>query len=429
MADQNPPFDFLLTPYQLGTIIDYRTVEGRKFYDKATSPISNVPFDGSTENLLTFLDDVTRRANEFGWDDNEVGIFEIPDNTSPTGFKSLLSNYGEFSLQQIQNHENTYINGRNRAAQDTVMLHHALMNSLSPEGKGKVIVWRDSYILNNIPSGLALFKIIIRESHIDSQATAASIRLKLSNLDMYLPTIGHNVGQFNRYVKRQVQALRSRGEDTQDLLTNLFKAYLVVPDKTFSNYIIKKKDEYDEGATMTADTLMIWAKIKYDIIQEEGKWNAPTDEEQKILALQTKISQMEKRHPIRNTNKNTFQSKRTLPPYKNKPEWFKTEPKMEDKHKSRTWYGHQYFWCGESTGGKCNRWRQHKPHMCWRNKKPHQKQNIKNNSTTNKTPKKNKKNNNNSQDDATKKDNKRMKLNHALSAIAEKESDNEYNAY
>ena len=46
-----------------------------------------------------------------------------------------------------------------------------------------------------------------------------------------------------------------------------------------------------------------------------------------------------------------------------------------------------------------------------------------------KKPKKNKKNNNNSQDDYTKKDNKRMKLNHALSAIAEKESDNEYNAY
>ena len=419
-----PNMDFLLTPYQMNSIVDYRTSEGRKFYDKATSSVSNVPFDGSTDNLLTFLDDVTRRANEFGWDDEGVGIFEVPDDTTSTGYKSLLKNYGEFTLENIRNHEKTYITGVNRAAQDTVMLHNALMNSLSPEGKAKVIVWRNSYIINNIPSGLALFKVIIRESHIDSQATAASIRIKLSNLDTYIPTIGHDIGQFNRYVKRQIQALRARGEMTHDLLTNLFKAYLAIPDKTFSNYISKKKDEYDEGAEITADNLMIWAKTKYDIIKEEGKCNSPTDEEQKIIALQTQISKIEKRKSNATTkfsirhNSKGMSHTNSYKPFTPKPEWFKYEPKI-DKFKPRTWYGRQWYWCGFSTGGQCNCWRQHQPSTCWKNNSNttnYNKNTVKSSHTVRKPEK-------SPLVKKEKPDRKRLKLNKALSAIVSNQSD------
>lgn len=73
-----------------------------------------------------------------------------------------------------------------------------------------------------------LLKIIVRESHLDTNATSLSISTKLTtDLDRYLPTIGHDITKFNTCLKLLVEGLKSRGETTTDLLVNLFKGYMV----------------------------------------------------------------------------------------------------------------------------------------------------------------------------------------------------------
>ena len=50
-----------------------------------------------------------------------------------------------------------------------------------------------------------------------------------------------------------------------------------------------------------------------------------------------------------------------------KPDWlFKHVPPQSDKIRlARTWNNNQYWWCDESTGGKCDgKWRIHKPADC-----------------------------------------------------------------
>ena len=49
------------------------------------------------------------------------------------------------------------------------------------------------------------------------------------------------------YVKNLVGQLRARGEYTNDLLINLFKGYLAATDKSFTTYIDKKLETYEEG--------------------------------------------------------------------------------------------------------------------------------------------------------------------------------------
>ena len=102
-----------------------------------------------------------------------------------------------------------------------------LMNSLTQAGKDKVRLWSNQFILNGRESGIVLLKVIIRESHLDTNATMNSIRTQLSSLDEYITTIGCDIIKFNEQVKRLLEQLTARGRETQDLLINLFKAYPV----------------------------------------------------------------------------------------------------------------------------------------------------------------------------------------------------------
>ena len=113
---------------------------------------------------------------------------------------------------------------------------------------------KPDFTIMGLSSGVVLLKIIIRESHIDTNATTMHIREKLSELDKYLETVGYNVVNLNDHAKDLMNSLRARGESSTDLVSNLFKAYKSAPDKNFRRYIAAKEDDYNEGYNMTPDS-------------------------------------------------------------------------------------------------------------------------------------------------------------------------------
>ena len=179
------------------------------------------------------------RESRFGCRD---AILEIPnDITNPIGrTKNLLTHYGELTLEHLRAWEITYLHGISRAAQDTAHLHLCLMSSLTQAGKDMVRLWSYQFILNGRESGILLLKIIIRESHLDTNATTNSIRTQLSNLNEYMTTIGCDIIKVNEHVKRLLEQLKDHGGEIHDLLTNLFKAYISVKDSRFVDYINEK---------------------------------------------------------------------------------------------------------------------------------------------------------------------------------------------
>ena len=61
-----------------------------------------------------------------------------------------------------------------RLAQESAQLYYAIMNSLYATGRANISVWSADYTIpNGQPNGLILLKVIIRESGVDTQATAA----------------------------------------------------------------------------------------------------------------------------------------------------------------------------------------------------------------------------------------------------------------
>ena len=263
MAAQPP---FALHPADaIPGVIDLTMREGIKLYQNATRSFYSDPadcFNFEAPGLHRFLKEVEGRASVFGWHD---AILEIPnDITNPLGgTKNLLTHYGEFSLEHLRAWETTYLHGISRAAQDMAHLHLCLMNSLTQAGKDKVCLWPDQFILNGRESGILLLKIIIRESHLNTNAITNSIRTQLSNLDEYITTIGCDIIKFNEHVKRPLEQLNAHGGETHDLLTNLFKAYISVKDACFVDYINEKLSRYEEGEPMEADQLMTLTANKY----------------------------------------------------------------------------------------------------------------------------------------------------------------------
>ena len=221
-------------------------------------------------------------------------------------------------------------------------------------------------------SGVALLKVIIRESHLDTNATTNQIRTKLSSLDQYITTIDSDIGRFNQYVKLLLQSLTARNQSTSDLLINLFKGYGAASDEGFRAWLGRKQDDHEEGEEMTPDELMLAAKNKYDSMVEKGTWNAPTAEE-KIVALEAKLETT-----VKNLNKKvSFElgkktgGKKTIDKSKNAKGINKSkghpktwsQPKQGDK-KEAEYKGYTWYWCGKDTGGKCEKWRAHKPKEC-----------------------------------------------------------------
>ena len=364
-TNQSQNITFSLTPATaIGGIIDYSTNSGRKMYASATAKLEEDQFDCVAEDLYSFLKALKDRAREFGWDTYGVGILSIPDDPiNPTDFKSLIDQHGEIELETIRNFEESYIGESVRPAQDTAQLYRCLMASLSKEGKKKILIWENQYTIDGMGSGNLLLKIIVRESHLDTNATSASIRTKLTDLDRYLPTIGNDITKFNTYVKLLIDGLRSRGETSHDLLVNLFKGYMACSDREFVAYIKRKQDSFEEGTPIQVDHLMKNAADKYKTLVQKGKWNAPDVHETKILALQAEIRKLKEKKKSASSTKKGNESKKKKE--NEKPQWFSKRPSNEKLSKPKEWKGRKWYYCHPDTGGKCDGvWRQHLPSEC-----------------------------------------------------------------
>jgi hypothetical protein len=133
----------------------------------------------------------------------------------------------------------------------------------------------------------------MQKAVVDTRATSSFFRENLTSLDSYITTIDSNIELFNQYVNINRAGLQARGESTDDLVINLFKAYLNVADQNFVEYMKKKKDDYDEGTTiLEPGTLMTHALNKYHILVQEHKWKAMSPQDEQLVALKAQYEEL-----------------------------------------------------------------------------------------------------------------------------------------
>ena len=110
-----------------------------------------------------------------------------------------------------------------------------------------------------------------------------------------------NIEIFNTHVRTLVKNLNARGEHTTDLLVNLFKGYMAAKDHRFNRYIQQKQDDYDDEGKLDPEKLMMLAHNKYKVLVQQHMWTSKSVQDERIMALELKISNMNKREQ-RNQN-------------------------------------------------------------------------------------------------------------------------------
>jgi hypothetical protein len=286
------PTVFAETPAKINAdaIIDYSTAAGIKVYNTASAKLP-VTFDITSQTANLFCDALTDRANKSGWYAGEGNILNIPDTTTTN--RDIIKEYGRLTIADITAHVTTYINGNSRRTQNSAQMLSCIKESLSDAGKLKILSESDKWKVNGKESGVLLFKIIMQKAVIDTRATSSFFRENLTSLDAYITTIDSNIELFNQYVNINRAGLQARGETTDDLIINLFKAYLSVEDQNFVEYMKKKKDDYDEGTTvLEPETLMTHALNKYHILVQEKKWKSMSPQDEQLVALKAQYEQL-----------------------------------------------------------------------------------------------------------------------------------------
>ena len=363
MADANQPNQppaFALVPGAIQGVIDFSTRQGLAIYSAATRPLYEDPADSfnvESPGLQTFLALLRLRAITSGWD------LEVPqDVTDPhNNLLDMTTNHGRLSLEHLRDFCVTFVNLQSRAAQENIQIVKCIMSSLTLPGFRKVQTWHSDWHIGDRPCAFLLIKVLIRESYIDTQATTRILREHLSSLPAKLEEMKGDIDQFNGFVKVTMDQLAARGETTQDLLANLFKGYLSCRDATFRKYIEKKQEDYDDGVAFTADGLMTSASNKYKILVQSGKWMALSDEQSKILALETKLSKMGKsgssssNNPNSNSTKSTNKGKNSKSSGKSSkgkgkretPAWMTQWPGKDfvNNNQPKVKDGKTYYWC------------------------------------------------------------------------------------
>ena len=139
-------------------------------------------------------------------------------------------------------------------------------------------------------------------------------------MDEYIGKVYYDIKKFNTHVKSLTRNLERRRQQSTDILANLFKDYKAASEKVFVEYIMRKEEEYEEGSPMTADSLMNLAANKYKIRIQRDEWNAKSESETKILALESNLMSLQKKDKSKGTVK-----------------------------KSKTVDSKDYWWCGALT--------------------------------------------------------------------------------
>ena len=362
-SDQAPvAIPFALSP-ALATddVIDYSSKTGATIWREATAKLAEESFDCDANSMRDFLELVRTRAETMGWDNSVLAIPRDPDH--PEGeVIDFFKHYGKLTLANLRTVASVYVATQTRFAQDSMQLYKCLHNSLSKIGRDKVTLHRESYTVGGHPVGVLLLKVIIQESHIDTNATTSAIRHALATLDSYMPVVSYDITKFNQYVRTQLEALQARGETTQDLTTNLFRAYLTVKDKDFKEYIKRKESDYEENnEQLEPQRLMSFAENRFKIRKLRGVWNAPSPEDEKIIALEAKLKQIEGHKSGKGGNQSETRSDANRNRNKQRfkvEDWMLVKPKPGESHDKMV-EGKDWHWCP-----KHERWTRHKASMC-----------------------------------------------------------------
>jgi hypothetical protein len=151
------------------------------------------------------------------------------------------------SIKPIRTHATAYIGTATRLTQDSRMMYEFLRDSLTDRAPASLATETAKYMITGTTDGPLYLKTMLIKFYVETKAMNYHLRQQLQRLPTKIAELNYNVSDLNDHVKKILQNLFSGGETSDDLMVNLFEAYLAVNNTAFLRYIERKKDLCDEA--------------------------------------------------------------------------------------------------------------------------------------------------------------------------------------
>ncbi|KAI2497267.1 hypothetical protein MHU86_17231 [Fragilaria crotonensis] len=330
-----PTIIFALTPAQaVADLYDYSKAKDAKIYKTATDSL-NTKHDGTIATLRPMLDELLMRAKDYNWN----SLIMIKDNEGK--MCNIILQNRALTMENVMASTISYLGTQSRMAQDNYLMVQCILNSLDTEGSKALRSSQYSYNHNGEPSAALLIKVLLLDCEVETASTNFFVRAQLGELEQFMVTIDYNVVEFNKHVSELLRKLRQGGEETHDdvlfIYMHVMKAYLICPDQDFLLAIKLQKIKAEaDPKLLTLPILMISAQKSYQMLVQEGTYNAPQTHESKLVALAAKYAT-----PIKKEGKG-YQAKGKNDRPK-KPDWMAKAP--TDNVTTKSVDGKHYNWC------------------------------------------------------------------------------------
>ena len=123
-----------------------------------------------------------------------------------------------------------------------------------------------------------------------------------------------------------------------DYVMHLFTAMLTSKNEEFNQMIQRSKDEWELGTDVTSDALIKTAVVKYNNLVKQKVWNSGESKDAKIVALATKVEQLETDLATSSSTQSKPSSKNNGVGSDNIPDWKKKNTGPSIEMDGRTWY-------------------------------------------------------------------------------------------
>jgi hypothetical protein len=292
------PIPFALTPGQAvqNKLLDFRIKHHRTVHDKTIASLfAEVKdrFNLEPSKVQPLLVSIKARSRAIGMATLDIPPTQV-DIPGWTNARHICDTHGLLPLEHLTEVATSFQGAtaevQGMRLQDDIAFTLMLRNSLTQEAQQFLVAEAKDYTINNVESGILLFKVILRESMGDASVDPSVIRTQLSELRAKFKELGFDIRKLNDFAFNGISELAQSGQVSTDIKTHLVNANLSHPDERVTDYVTALEDKQKDSIMpeIGYSCLMQLFKHKGNHIKQVDA-NKKTKLDNKIMALQAEV--------------------------------------------------------------------------------------------------------------------------------------------
>ena len=282
------------------THYNYASKAGYEIFKSAVRQLTEEKLKLNAEDFTQLQTALTGRSESCGWTCTKVPK-DLNDTTKD--LEDVIEGYGNFTLDHLTSWVKTYFGTVTMMAQEDIQMGQAIMNTMSASAAIDLQPHQKQFrVMTHTGekriSGVLLYKVIIRESVLDTDANQSLIEERILAMpEQFMNKYNGNVKEFTKALRAHVTSLKARGKTTENALHVAWKAFSIkpTPSDDFRRWAVDLKRKVNGGEVkVTLEQFLAQADVYYNELVDAGEWGATAGKQEDIQALEVKVAGLQK---------------------------------------------------------------------------------------------------------------------------------------